>query len=102
MKRASITATNIIASVPLDSVTFRLFTKHKSFFLRAESVIEKHDWFNAIDEAAKALQMKRIGDVLTEDKVCPIRVIANTIEECQICHSEFGLMGRRHHCRHVT
>ena len=99
IKRASITATNIVASVPVDSVTFRLFTKQKSFFLRAGSVRERNEWFEAIDETAKALQIKLGGEVLTEANVCPIRVIANTMEECQICHSEFTMMARRHHCR---
>ena len=98
-KRASITSTNIVADVPDDSKTFRLFTREKSFFVRAESRADKDAWLREIDAAATALQMAKIGRVVTEAEVCPIRVIANTVSECQLCYTLFGMMGRRHHCR---
>jgi len=97
--RASITSTNFVADVPEDSKTFRLFTRDKSFFVRAESRIDRDSWFNEINAAATALQLEKIGRTVSEAEVCPIRVIASTVNACQICLTNFGFTGRRHHCR---
>jgi len=97
--RASITSTNVVADVPEDHKTFRLFTRDKSFFVRAESRIDRDAWFHEINAAASALQMAKIGRTVSEAEVCPIRVIASTMPACQICLTNFGFTGRRHHCR---
>ena len=97
--RASITSTNVMADVPDDKRTFRLFTRQKSFFLRSESKMDRDAWFDAIDSAATAVQMKSLNRRISQTEVCPIRVFADTVTECQVCTSAFGLMNRRHHCR---
>lgn len=99
IKRVSITSTNVVADVTDDSKTFRLFTRDKSFFVRAESRADRDAWFRDINTAATELQMTKIGRVVSEAEVCPIRVIASTVSACQVCLINFGMMGRRHHCR---
>ena len=97
--RASITSTNIMADVEDDDRTFRLFSREKSFFLRAQSKLDRNAWFDAIKIAATSVQMNTLKRPVSQAEVCPIRVIADSVSECQVCHNNFGVMTRRHHCR---
>ncbi len=103
-RRVSITSTNVVATVPDDGSTFRLFTRQKSFFLRCVNATEKQAWMAAITKAAEAVQVAQRGKTLEPYEVVPIRVIATTQESCMVCHKHFysslGLVStRHHHCR---
>ena len=106
-RRPTITRTAIMATVEDDGCTFRLFTREKSFFLRAPNTAEKTAWMDALQEAAMAVQEAKRGRPLELFEVCPIRVFAHTSPSCQMCHTSFGnailggmrLAARRHHCR---
>lgn len=102
--RVSITCTNVVASVPDDGLTFRLFTKQKSFFLKANDRADRDAWMAVLKETSEKIQHEKRGKLLEPYEVAPIRVIATTKKACMVCDKEFrGMLGmlnsRHHHCR---
>lgn len=102
--RVTITSTNVVASVPDDGRTFRLFTRQKSFFLRASDRASRDAWMALLKETSEKIQQEKRGKLLEPFEVAPIRVIASTKNSCMVCDKEFhGVLGvlksRHHHCR---
>lgn len=87
---------------------FMIQTRSKSFVVFANSIQEKADWMVAImtaaekcTDAAKSIASKN-GAVATDGKldVAPAWVPDALAPRCKLCSVEFGIVTRRHHCRH--
>jgi FYVE/RhoGEF/PH domain-containing protein 5/6 len=88
---------------------FMIQSRQKSFVVFANSLQEKADWMVDImtavkefQDAAKSLQTsnKSKGGVPGTIDVAPAWVPDSMAPQCKICSNEFGLVTRRHHCRH--
>jgi len=87
---------------------FMIQSRTKSFVVIANSLQEKADWMVAImtsaiecQEAAKSIQSSNSSKsmVPTVD-VAPAWVPDSLAKNCKLCNADFGLVTRRHHCRH--
>lgn len=88
---------------------FMIQTRSKSFVVFANSLQEKADWMVAImtavthcNDAAKSMAQNKLQNGTSDAKhdVAPAWVPNSLAPRCMLCSVEFGLVTRRHHCRH--
>lgn len=94
---------------------FMIQTRTKSFVVIATSIQEKADWMVAImtaaaqcHEAAKSIAPNRLNGASNNNAlsdggkhdVAPAWVPDALAPRCKLCSVDFGLVTRRHHCRH--
>ncbi|ELP85970.1 Rho/RAC guanine nucleotide exchange factor, putative [Entamoeba invadens IP1] len=90
----------VVKDIPTSVNSFEIFTDKKSFIVFAENVVEKREWMDELEKAAKA----EVENLKTRNKesdafIKPLFVPDDSVTKCMLCGKQFCCFERRHHCR---
>jgi len=81
------------------SKMFTVHTPSKSFVVVAPTRHEAAEWRAALNAAASAAHAAAGTTPRPLSEVAPVWAQDSTAHSCHLCHREFGVLLRRHHCR---
>ncbi|RYG64547.1 hypothetical protein EON64_13770, partial [archaeon] len=79
------------------AVSFILQSPAKSFKVKTKSEEEKKEWISSIAEAIE--KQRNPQSAAGDTQVAPLWKPDSNSNECELCHTQFTLLFRRHHCR---